>query len=141
MTATITDYIVSDRCGIIENRHAIHAAVTDTTGKLLFATGNPHRMTLVRSAAKPAQAVAILETGCFEKFGFDEADLALVCASHSSEERHVDRAKRMLGMIGAEEADLSCGGHAANSEEVNRAWIREGFTPGAVCNNCSGKHG
>ncbi|KAL4865625.1 hypothetical protein BDV12DRAFT_174245 [Aspergillus spectabilis] len=140
MPVTTTDYIVSDRCGILENRHAVHAAVTDTTGKLLSATGDPYRMTLVRSAAKPVQAVAILETGCFETFGFDEADLALICASHSSEERHVERAKRMLERIGAREADLSCGGHAANSEVVNRGWIREGFVPGAICNNCSGKH-
>ncbi|KAL5340349.1 L-asparaginase II [Aspergillus crustosus] len=140
MTVTKTDYIVSDRCGIIENRHRVHAAVVDASGRVLFATGDPHRLTLARSAAKPAQAVAILETGCFEKFGFEEADLALVCASHSSEERHVERAKRMLEKISAGEGDLSCGGHAAISETVNRGWIREGFVPGSVCNNCSGKH-
>ncbi|KAL4876588.1 L-asparaginase II [Aspergillus karnatakaensis] len=140
MAVATTDYVVSDRCGIIENRHAVHAAITDADGTLLFAVGDPTRLTLARSAAKPAQAVAILETGCFERFGFNDGDLALACASHSSEVRHVERAKRMLKDIGADEGDLSCGGHAAISEVVNQGWIREGFVPGRVCNNCSGKH-
>ncbi|KAI9372917.1 L-asparaginase II [Aspergillus egyptiacus] len=136
-----TDYVVTDRCGIVENRHAVHAAVTDATGRLLFAVGDPVRMTLARSAAKPAQALAILETGGFEECGLEEADLALMCGSHNSEERHVERVRGMLEKIGAaEEEDLRCGGHAALSEEVNRAWIKAGYTPTAVCSDCSGKH-
>ncbi|KAL2825297.1 L-asparaginase II [Aspergillus cavernicola] len=140
MTANTADYIVTDRCGIVESRHAVHAAVTDATGKLLFAVGDPIRMTLARSAAKPAQALAILESGAFEQFDFDDADLALMCASHNSEERHIARARAMLEKIGAGEGDIRCGGHAALSEEVNREWIKRDYTPTAVCNNCSGKH-
>lgn len=141
MTVTTTDYVVTDRCGIIESRHQVHAAVTDATGKLLFAVGDPSRMTLARSAAKPVQALAILETGCFEKFlGLDDADLALMCASHNSEERHIVRARAMLQQIGAGEDDLRCGGHAALSDAVKREWIKQDYAPTAVCNNCSGKH-
>ncbi|KAL4784039.1 L-asparaginase II [Aspergillus varians] len=141
MTVTTTDYVVTDRCGIVENRHQVHAAVTDASGELLFAVGDPQRMTLARSAAKPAQALAILETGCFERFpGFDDADLALMCASHNSEERHIVRARAILENIGAREEDLRCGGHAAISEVVNREWTRRDYTPTAICNNCSGKH-
>lgn len=141
MTVTTTDYVVTDRCGIVENRHQVHAAVTDATGKLLFAVGDPSRMTLARSAAKPAQALAILETGCFERFpGLDDADLALMCASHNSEERHIARARAMLKQIGAGEHDLRCGGHAALSDAVNREWNKQGYAPTAICNNCSGKH-
>ncbi|KAL2831046.1 L-asparaginase II [Aspergillus pseudoustus] len=140
MTVKATDFIVSDRCGIVENRHEIHAAVTDATGKLLFAVGDPLRMTLARSAAKPAQALAIIETGCFEQFKFDDADLALMCASHNSEEKHIQRARVMLDKIGAVEDDLCCGGHVALSEAVNRDWITRDHTPTPICNNCSGKH-
>ncbi|PDT18619.1 asparaginase [Rhizobium sp. J15] len=134
------DFVVTDRGGIVENSHRVHAAVVDAKGRLLYALGDPARMTLARSAAKPAQALAILETEGVERFGFDDADVALMCASHSSEERHIARTRAMLSKIKAEEADLRCGGHPSLSETVNRAWIRRDFAPTAVCSNCSGKH-
>ncbi|RKL49631.1 hypothetical protein BFJ72_g1089 [Fusarium proliferatum] len=112
------DYVVTDRGGIIENTHGVHIAVTDIEGNILFSAGNPSRVTHSRSAAKPAQAVAVIETGAVDKFGFDEIDLALTSG----------------------EDDLRCGGHPAVSEEVNREWIRTGFVPTGICNNCSGKH-
>lgn len=134
------DYVVIDRCGIIENRHVVHAAVVDSAGKLLYYLGNPDRMTLIRSAAKPAQALAVVETGALEQFSFDEADLALMCASHSSEERHISRARLMLAKAGNEENDLRCGGHPAVCPVVNKSWVVNGFAPSPVCSNCSGKH-
>ncbi|KAH8671222.1 L-asparaginase II [Xylariales sp. PMI_506] len=134
------DCVVTDRGGIIENRHLVHAAVVDSQGRLLYAVGNPSRITLARSAAKPAQVLAILETGSFDRFEFDDADLALMCASHNSEDRHLHRTRTMLSKVGAWESDLKCGGHVALSESVNRAWIKSDFIPGGACNNCSGKH-
>ncbi|KAJ0275313.1 hypothetical protein CBS470a_011364, partial [Colletotrichum nupharicola] len=97
-------------------------------------------MTLARSAAKPVQILALLEIEGFDKFGFDDSDLALMCSSHSSEERHVQRVRSMLAKIQAEEQQMRCGGHAAISEVVNKEWIRQNFVPGPLCNNCSAKH-
>lgn len=134
------DCVTTDRGGIIENKHDVHAAVVDASGRLLYCVGNPRRMTLARSAAKPAQALAILETGGCEQFGFDDADLALMCASHSSEERHISRALTMLNKVSVDEKDLRCGGHPALSDAVNRAWIKQDRSPTPVCSNCSGKH-
>ncbi|HTR05098.1 MAG TPA: asparaginase [Paraburkholderia sp.] len=128
------------RGDVIETTHAAHVAVVDAQGHLLYAFGDPHRLTLVRSAAKPAQALAVVETGALERFGFDDTDLALMCASHSSEDRHIERARAMLAKVSASEADLRCGGHAPLSDAVYKAWIKRDFTPGAVCSNCSGKH-
>lgn len=125
---------------VIETTHVAHIAVVDAQGRLLYALGNPHRMTLVRSAAKPAQALAVAETGALERFGFDDADLALMCASHSSEDRHIERTRAMLAKVSAAESDLRCGGHPPLSDAVYKAWIKRDFTPGAVCSNCSGKH-
>jgi L-asparaginase II len=124
----------------IENTHAAHVAVVDAEGRLLYAFGDPTRMTLARSAAKPAQALAVLETGALERFGFDEADLALMCASHNSEPRHIERTRAMLAKAHATEADLRCGGHAPLSDAVWKEWVRRDFTPTGVCSNCSGKH-
>jgi L-asparaginase II len=124
----------------VENTHAAHVAVVDAEGRLLYAFGNPARMTLARSAAKPAQALAVLETGALERFGFDDADLALMCASHNSEPRHIERTRAMLAKAHATEADLRCGGHSPLSDAVWKEWIKRDFTPTGVCSNCSGKH-
>jgi L-asparaginase II len=128
------------RGSAVENRHIAHVAVVGAAGRLLYAFGDPSRLTLPRSAVKPAQALAVLETGALERFGFDESDLALMCASHSSEDRHVARARAMLAKARVTEDDLRCGGHPAISEEVERAWIKRDFTPTPACSNCSGKH-
>ncbi|WP_454824964.1 asparaginase [Paraburkholderia xenovorans] len=124
----------------IENTHLAHVAVVDANGRLLASFGDPSRVTLARSAAKPAQALAVVETGALERFGFDEADLALMCASHSSEARHIERARQMLAKARASEADLRCGGHPPLSDTVYVDWLKRDFKPGAVCSNCSGKH-
>jgi L-asparaginase II len=132
--------VTTYRGSAVENRHVAHVAVVDGEGQLIYAFGDPHRLTLPRSAVKPAQALAVLETGALERFGFDEADLALMCASHNSEERHIARARAMLAKAQVGEDDLRCGGHPPISDEVLRAWIKRDFTPTPVCSNCSGKH-
>ncbi len=124
----------------IENTHIAHVAVVQADGRLLYSFGDPSRITLARSAAKPAQALAVLETGALERFGFDETDLALMCASHSSEPRHIERARRMLGKAQVSETDLRCGGHPPLSDAVYVDWLKRDFKPDAVCSNCSGKH-
>ncbi|KAH8587403.1 putative thermolabile L-asparaginase [Bisporella sp. PMI_857] len=132
------DFVIEERSGIIENRHVVHAAVVDVNGSLLYAVGDPFRLTLARSAAKPGQALAILET--IDQKLFDESDIALMCASHSSEARHVNQARVMLEKTGAQESDLVCGGHPSISQTITHGWIERGFTPISVYNNCSGKH-
>ena len=131
------DYIVPDRGGIVENRYAVHDTIVDGNGNLLYEVRDPMQMTLARPAAKPAQTLTVLETAGFDQFGFDDADLALMCASHSGESHHLARARAMLSKAGAEEGDLAYGGHPALSEAVNCAWIKRAYTPTAVCNNCS----
>lgn len=142
MTRTLHDdnLVVTDRGGVVENTHQVHAAVVDSTGKPLFHVGNPSRVTLIRSAAKAPQALAVLETGAPEQFGFDEKDVALMCASHNAEEIHIDRARGMLKKIGAEESDLRCGGHPSVTPSITERWHRNGIHPTRVYNNCSGKH-
>ncbi|CEJ90884.1 hypothetical protein VHEMI06637 [[Torrubiella] hemipterigena] len=133
-------YVITNRNGIVEDRHEIHVAITDATGKLIRSIGDYDRLTLIRSAAKPMQALAIVESGAMDKYGLDEADLALSCASHNSEARHVDRARAILEKAGNQESDLACGGHPSILPQINKAWAQDGITPTAVFSNCSGKH-
>jgi L-asparaginase II len=132
--------VTSYRGAAVENTHIAHIAVVDAAGRIVYAFGDPHRLTLPRSAVKPAQALAVVETGALERFGFDDADLALMCASHNSEAIHLARARAMLAKTGSSEADLRCGGHPPLSDTVWRDWIKRDFSPTPVCSNCSGKH-
>ncbi|KAH0333659.1 L-asparaginase II, partial [Aureobasidium melanogenum] len=97
-------------------------------------------MTLARSAAKPFQALAILETGTAERVDFDSGDIALMCSSHNAEEKHISQAVAMLQRARLEEKDLKCGGHPSLSRTINEAWTRNGFEPTAIYNNCCAKH-
>jgi len=132
--------IITLRGDVVENTHRIHAAVTSSTGHLLYSLGDASRVVLARSAAKPIQSLAILQTGAAAQFNLSDADIALMSASHNSEPRHILRAQDMLRRTGAKEEDLACGGHPSISPTVNRGWIKQDFSPTAICNNCSGKH-
>ena len=43
-----------------------------------------------RSAAKPLQALPLIETGAADRFGLTAKELALACASHKGEPAHVE---------------------------------------------------
>lgn len=99
------------RGGRVESSHCGHIAVVDSKGKLLYGHGDPYRYTYARSSVKPLQTIPIVETGAADHYQMDEADLALCCASHNSEEQHTDRVVRILERAGLNEEALSCGTH------------------------------
>ena len=86
-------------------------AVVDPAGQLIARSGDPGLRTFWRSAAKPFQALPVVADGAAERFGLTDAEVALACASHSSEPGHVSLAEEMLRKVGRTEADLACGPH------------------------------
>jgi L-asparaginase II len=91
-------------------------------------------------AAKPMQALPLVEEGVVEGFGLTPAELALCCASHEGEAEHIDGARSILAKAGADEGLLRCGAHSPYSAEAARALVSSGEAPGRIHNNCSGKH-
>lgn len=85
--------VVTYRGKAIENTHVADVAVVDARGRLLARFGNPFRMTLARSAAKPAQALSVIETGAPERFGFDDAPDPV---RMTRGEPHADRAAEIV---------------------------------------------
>jgi L-asparaginase II len=125
---------------IVESTHEIHAAVVGPDGRLLARTGDPDLVTFWRSAAKPFQALPLVLDGAADAFAFEPAELALACASHSSEPDQVERVRRMLAKTGCTEDDLLCGPHAPLSDAVAQDYRARGTTLTAIHSNCSGKH-
>ena len=132
--------IEGTRGALVESRHAVSAVVVDAGGRLVASAGDPHLLTFWRSAAKPFQALPLVVDGAADHFGLGSEELALACASHSSEPVHLAVARRFLDRIGCTDSDLACGPHPplgpAGADEV----IRRGITMTASWSNCSGKH-
>src|SRR2546428_12039745 len=125
---------------VLESRHRVHVAVVDAGGLLVAQAGEPEYRTFWRSAAKPFQAVPLVEDGAVDHFTFTRQDLALACASHSSEPAPVTLVREFLQRVGCSERDLMCGPHRPLSDVVAKDYETRGVRLTAVYSNCSGKH-
>src|SRR5437588_6886408 len=133
-------FVESYRGTVLESRHTVHVAVVDGSGRLAARAGNPDLSTFWRSGAKPFQALPVVEDGVVERFGLTRQDLALTCASHSSEPAQVALVREFLQRIGCSERDLMCGPHRPLSDAVAKDYETRGLRLTAVYSNCSGKH-
>ena len=125
---------------LVESRHRVHAVVADRTGRVVASWGDSRLVTVVRSAAKPFQALPLIADGAAEHFGLSEEEIALCSGSHNSEEAHVEVARSILAKAGVPEALLVCGVHAPLLAERRDALVAAGTPPTPVMSNCSGKH-
>src|SRR5258706_14022921 len=128
------------RGDLIESRHHLSIAVVRADGSLFGTRGDGGLVTFWRSCAKPFQAIPMIALGAAEARGFGADALALACASHNGEERHVALARRMLEASGASENGLVCGPHSSINDDVAKAMAARGEKPTKLHNNCSGKH-
>jgi L-asparaginase II len=124
----------------LESTHDVHVAVVNSAGELLYSYGDPERLTFPRSSMKPFQAVPVLETGAADAFHFEDADISLICASHSGEQRHRERVMSIIKRIGLEETHLQCGTHVPRDMDSYNKLIKAGGSLTPVFSNCSGKH-
>ena len=122
----------------VESRHFGHAVIANAAGEVLEHWGDPEKVILPRSSAKMLQALPLMESGAGARLTGEQ--LALACASHSGEKRHVTRVAAWLADLGLGEDDLICGPQASRDRALRQAMIRAGEAPGRLYNNCSGKH-
>jgi L-asparaginase II len=127
------------RGGVVESVHFGSVAVIDRHGRLLYSAGDAQTLTFTRSALKPMQALPFVAGGGVERFGYSQSQVALLCASHSGEPRHVDAAADMLARAGNTVAELQCGTHAPTYFEL-RGEMPPPPPYSPLAHNCSGKH-
>jgi L-asparaginase II len=123
-----------------ESIHYGSVAVTDADGDLLHSAGDPGACMFTRSSLKPFQAMPVLASGAAAAFGYGPAELALMCASHSGEPRHVGVVASMLERIGCTKSDLQCGTHTPYFYQWTECAPEPGATFTTLHHNCSGKH-
>ena len=128
------------RGSLVESRHRGSIAVIDSDGSIVYAVGDVDTLVYPRSAVKAMQALVLLEAGAAEQFKLGDEALALACASHGGEPKHVAVAEQMLAAAGVDASALECGVHWPSYAASAQALARSGKSATALHNNCSGKH-
>ena len=105
------------RGGVSEAIHHVHAAWSDGV------ECGDDLTCFLRSAAKPIQAVPLVET----YDDLDDDEIAIACASHHAEPAQLAAVRKLLARAGATVADLENG-------------PQEGRPDGKLGHTCSGKH-
>jgi L-asparaginase II len=139
----MTEIVVqSIRSGVIESRHRVSAAVVGSDGALYARSGDPDLITFMRSTAKPFQALPLVQDGALERFDITSEELALACASHSSEKNQVKVVRSFLERLGFTEEELACGPHQPLGRSFAVPPLDPDFLeqPAPLSSNCSGKH-
>ena len=115
--------VVVRRGAVVEAVHDVHAvAVQD--GEVIAEAGDPMLVTLLRSSAKPFQALPLARA----RDDLSELDLAIASASHLASPEQLDAVRALLAKAPAEEDELELG------------TVGEGSGPTKLHHNCSGKH-
>ena len=133
-------FVEVTRGPVVESRHRVHVAVVDADGTLRAFCGDPDLVAFWRSAAKPIQALPIVDDGAMERFGLSSEELALCCGSHSGTPEHLKVAESLLNKIALSADALACGPHPPFDDATRRELEEKGLEPGRLHNNCSGKH-
>jgi L-asparaginase II len=120
------------RSGFVESVH--HGVVAVVGGD---SSGDVESPFFPRSCNKPLQTVGLLNAGFVPR---EEADLALISASHDAEPFHVERVRAILAAAGLGPEALRCPADLPLSETAKRDWLRGGGGPERILMNCSGKH-
>jgi L-asparaginase II len=127
------------RGGRTESVHLVRAAAV-LGRKRLLARGDVAEPVFMRSSAKPFQALAVVESGAADSFGFSDEEFAVTCGSHGADDVHVAAVESILRKSGVKPDALRCGVHPPLSPKALKALYAAGKEPTALHNNCSGKH-
>ena len=125
---------------IVESIHRGSYAVVDAKGNLLKSSGDINLPIFPRSAIKALQGLPLIESGAADAFGLSKQEVAISCASHGSEARHIETIRSILAKAGVGEENLECGSHWPLYAPAGREMAVKGETPERIHNNCSGKH-
>ncbi|MFV0457303.1 MAG: asparaginase [Actinomycetales bacterium] len=124
------------RGGLTESVHLGHVVVVGPDGTPQLSLGAPDEQMFARSALKPVQAVAMVRSG----LSLSDPLLALVCASHNGEPRHLEGTRLILDGAGLQVADLQNTPDLPYGAAAQREWLADGHGREAIAQNCSGKH-
>lgn len=132
--------VLITRSGMTESIHRGHIAIVNLQGQRLASLGCPDQLIFARSAAKPLQAIPVVESGAIERFHLADDEIAVICSSHNGEDMHVHAVASILAKLGLSAEELTCGIHYPYHKAAENQMRANQAEPSALHNNCSGKH-
>ena len=126
--------------GFVESFHRGAIAIVDASGRSIAGIGDVDRAICPRSALKPLQALAFLESGALDEFDLGPQEVALSAASHNGEPIHVQAVANWLKKIDCTIDQLECGPPSPGNEPGAHNGADQGREVSALHNCCSGKH-
>jgi L-asparaginase II len=136
-----TGVVEEVRGGVVEARHRVHAVVVDAAGSVLASMGDPEWPCMLRSAAKPLQALPAVRDGVVERYDLEARHVAVACGSHEGTPAHAAAVADVIARAGLSLADLRPRGvHPPLAPDAARALTLAGRTPTVLEHNCSGNH-
>lgn len=137
MVAALAEVV---RGPVVECRHYGAVAVVDAGGKAIAGAGDTGVVALLRSAAKPFQAIPVVASGAADAYGLTAAELAICAGSHSGEPGHLATVAGLLAKLGLGAGDLGCG-LVPTMDRATAARIATGQEAVTTLHcGCSGKH-
>lgn len=124
----------------VESRHRGAIAIVDGDGHVVRAIGDVGHAVFPRSAIKVLQALPLVASGAADRYGLNDRELAVACASHGGQPVHTETVSGLLAKLGLDVDALECGTHWPYEPRAAGALHAEGRKPSALQNNCSGKH-
>ncbi len=124
---------------VLESTHRGAVVVSGPDGGIRHAWGDLGLVTTPRSALKPFQAIALVESGAADAYGLTDEHIAMACASHHAQPFQVALVGDWLAKLGLTESALICGPALPKGEaDMASAFAHGG--PRRIFHNCSGKH-
>jgi len=125
----------------IESCHRGHIVQVDAAGAVIRAAGTPDVAVLLRSTVKPFALVALIESGAADDLALTPTELAIMCASHTGEDKHVRTLQGIFRRASVTQALLRCGTEGAPADPRTAArLVRDGETASPIRHGCSGFH-
>jgi L-asparaginase II len=128
------------RGSLVESIHRGDAVAVKPDGTIFAKCGDPQKLTFMRSAAKPIQALALILSGAADEYGISDKELSVICSSHYAEPFHLEAVLSILSKISLDDTYLLCGKARPLKEEVAFEYAGQGISPQKILSDCSGKH-
>lgn len=127
---------ITTRGDSIETLHSGWICVLNKDKKIIFQKGNISDKVFLRSAAKPIQAIPLIEA----TNDLSPKELAIACGSHTGSQEHINVLNNLIKKYKLQASDLQCGIHQPSDETERNRLIKQSKKPIVLHNNCSGKH-
>jgi len=119
---------------LVESLHLGHLIVLNADGSTYLFKGSPELPIYPRSAVKSLQAAAMLKAG----LKVEANELAIICASHSGSQKHIDLVTKMLTSRDISISQLKNVADKPLGEKEKFTWGEKSVSQ--LAQNCSGKH-